>query len=171
MLDTQGIKFNDMQLDPKHRSTFLDQFDPINRGNYCTTGTFYIEQLLMSINSYLKESEKNDGYSVLIKKMLIFLDRTQANDILDNRNYIILNTSAQIRNTLHNNGYAGRDYKIIIDGQIYPIVKGQRLEWTGWPTLYKIFDALIELLNDIFGNNKIKNIRFIPELYRSEQGI
>jgi hypothetical protein len=39
LLDSQQqIKFNNKVLDAKHRSTFLDQFDTINRANYCTTG-------------------------------------------------------------------------------------------------------------------------------------
>ena len=169
-MESQEIKFNDHVLDAKHRLTFLDQCDTINRGNYCTTGMFYTEQLLMSINSYLKEYDENDGYSTLTKKLLIFLGYSEANNILDNRNYVILNTPAQIRNTLHNNGYAGRDFKIIIDGEICHIIKGQQLERTGWATLYKIFEALIELLNEILDNNKIENIKYIPELYKSEQG-
>jgi len=172
LLESQQIKFNEKTLDAKHRLTFLDQFDTINRANYCTTGIFYTEQLLKSINVKMGINAARDKYWNITKNLLVYLEPSlTSDDIKDNRNHLILNTPAQIRNTLHNNGYAGMEFDIVVDERILSFKKGQLLVGTGWITLYKIFGALTELLLEILNNPKIRNIRDIPELYPSEQGI
>jgi hypothetical protein len=188
MLDSQErIKFNDKVLDVKHRSTFLDQFDTINRANYCTTGIFYTEQLLKSINVKIGKHLSRNGYWNITRDLLFFLDPSltkslakslkkanyikMKNDIIKkDKNHLILNTPAQIRNTLHNNGYTNKDFDVIIDNMLISIKKDKQLVGTGWITLCKVFDALVELLLEILHNPKIEGIRYIPELYKSEQG-
>ena len=192
LLDSQQqIKFNDKELDAKHRSTFLDQFDTINRANYWTTGIFYTEQLLKSINVKIDKHLSRDGYWNITRDLLFYLEpslgksliksQTKSlkanyikikNDIIkSDKNHLILNTPAQIRNTLHNNGYTNKDIDIIVDNKLISIKEHEQLVSTGWITLCKVFDALIELVLVILHNPKIERIKHIPELYKSEQGI
>ncbi len=172
LLDSKEIKLNENVLNAKHRLTFLDQFDTINRANYCTTGIFYTEQLLKSINVNLGINTAQDKYWDITKKLLIYLDPSLTNtDIRNNRDHLILNTPAHIRNSLHNNGYVGRDLSIVVDGIKRSFREGAQIVGTGWITLYDIFDALINLLLKILHNTKISNVSNIPELYQSEQGI
>ena len=189
LLDSQEqIKFNDKALDDKHRSTFLDQFDTINRANYSTTGIFYTEQLLKSINVTIGKHLSRDGYWNITRDLLFYLDPSltesltkslkkpnyikMKNDIIKNdKNHLILNTPAQIRNTLHNNGYTNKDFDIVVNDKLISVKKDKQLVGKGWMTLCKVFDALIELLLVILYNPKIEKIKRIPELYKSEQGI
>jgi hypothetical protein len=188
LLDSkEQIKFNDKVLDAKHRSTFLDQFDTINRANYCTTGIFYTEQLLKSINVKIGKHLSRDGYWNITRDLLFYLDPSltesltkslkkgnyikMKNEIIKNdKNHLILNTPAQIRNTLHNNGYTNKDFDIIVNNKLISVKKDKQLVGTGWITLCKVFYDLIELLLVILHNPKIKRIKHIPELYKSEQG-
>lgn len=186
----EQIKFNNKVLDAKQRPTFLDQFDTINRANYCTTGSFYTEQLLKSINVKIDKHLSRDGYWNITRDLLFYLEPSlgksllksqtkslkanyikMKNDIIkSDKNHLILNTPAQIRNTLHNNGYTNKDFDIIVDNKIISIKEHEQLAGTGWITLCKVFDALIELVIAILHNPKIARIKRIPELYKSEQG-
>ncbi len=151
LLDSKEIRFNDHVLDAKHRSTFLDQFDTINRANYCTTGIFYTEQLLKSINVKIDKHLSRDGYWNITRDLLFYLEPSLAksliksqtkslkanyikmkNDIIKNdKNHLILNTPAQIRNTLHNNGYTNKDFDIIVDNKLISIKEHEQLVGTG----------------------------------------
>jgi hypothetical protein len=81
----------------------------------------------------------------------------------------VLNAPAQVRNSLHNNGYAGFNFEITLRGRTYNFIKDQQVKFTGWDNLYIFFDELLDVLIEIINNPAVQKINNVPHtstLYR-----
>jgi hypothetical protein len=142
---------------------YLLQHDTTNRASYCTKAMFDTECLLASMVGCLGSDPKAKYYE-LTEHLLLCLDikdKTFGN-LRDHHYYKVLNAPAQIRNSLHNNGYGGYDFKVTLRGRSYKFTKGQQVTFTGWDNLYIFFDELLDVLVEIINNPAIQNISKIP---------
>lgn len=156
MLNGNDTKINRyMTLNPQSRIQYLVQHDTINRISYVTKTMFDVEDFIKELAKGLKKPAKGKYYE-FTKKFLKDLD------IYFEQKYKILNAPYQIRNSLHNNGYAYHNFDISLRGRLYKFVKGQQITFTGWNDLYFFFDELTDLLFEITKNPKVKHISLIP---------
>jgi hypothetical protein len=145
-----------MTFVPEDRIQYLLQHDTINRSSYCTKAMFDTEVLLASLASCLGLNPERKYYK-LTNQLLSHLYVTDYE-----KDYKALNAPAQIRNSLHNNGYAGYDFEACLGGRSYRFIKGQQITFTGWDNLYIFFDALLDALVKIIDNPIIQKISKIP---------
>ena len=75
----------------------------------------------------------------------------------------ILNVPADIRNSLHNNGYhVENDFEVTIRGKFYKFEKGKKVMLAGWNNLYIIFDELLNVIEIIIESPQVKQLPKIP---------
>jgi hypothetical protein len=142
-----------MILTPEDWIQFLLQCDTVNRASYCTKAMFDVEYFLASIRSSAKSASTfNKHYFNFTKDLLLYID------INDEHTHKVLNAPAQLRNSLHNNGYADHDFEVTLRGITYKFSKGKQVGSSGWSTIYVFFDELVNVLVEIIENPKVKNI-------------
>lgn len=151
-----------MKLTPNDRVQFLLQFDTLNRANYLTHGMFEVENFLKSLKDGLG-IQSTEGYYKFTEKLLAHLS------ITDTKKHKILNLPAQVRNSLHNNGYSTRDFEIELRRNTYKIEQGKQINFSGWDHMYIFFDELLDVLVEIIDNPIMKNISKIPHNSMYEQ--
>jgi len=162
MLDEKDTKIkNYMNLNPKSRIQYLSQHDTINRISYVTKVMFDVEDFIKTIMKGI-EKPPHGKYYQFTKDLLTELQ------INDTQSHKILNAPYQIRNSLHNGGYAYHDFEIKLRGNQYNFIKGEQLKFTGWNHLYIFFDELIDLLITIVNKSEIQKIQSIPHNYMPE---
>jgi len=156
MLNEKDTKIkNYMNLNPRSRIQYLSQHDTINRISYVTKVMFDVEDFIKTIMKGIEKSPHGKYYQ-FTKDLLTEL---QINDIQSHK---ILNAPYQIRNSLHNGGYAYHDFEIKLRDNQYNFIKGEQLKFTGWNHLYIFFDELIDLLITIVSKPEIQKIQSIP---------
>jgi len=79
--------------------------------------------------------------------------------------HLILNAPYQLRNSLHNNGYAYHDFKVTLQNNNYIFEKGKQIKFTGWNHLYIFFDEFTEFIIEIINSPIVKKISKIPHTY------
>jgi hypothetical protein len=143
-----------MKLTPCSRIQFLLQYDTINRACYCTKVMFDVENFLSNVTDKLglKPTKK---YSAII-------DELSRNKVINNNEKQVLTVPAKIRNTLHNNGYAGRNFKGTVRGVLFNFKEGELITNTGWHNLYIVFDELVNVLTTIIESPSVQRIPKIP---------
>lgn len=155
MLDKQDKKISKyMNLNPRSRTHYLSQHDTINKIGYITKVMFDVEVFIKNIMKGLEKPAKGkyfDFTKQLLKNLNMYTEQ----------NHKILNALYQLRNSLHNNGYAYHDFNITLRTRKYSFEKGKRIEFTGWDDLYIFFDELTDILIDIVKNLKLQKIGLI----------
>jgi len=155
-----------MILTPNDRIQFLSQFDTLNRANYITHAMFEIENFLKSLMNGLGIAPaRHDGYYKFTKQLLTHLNVT------DVQKHRILNLPAQVRNSLHNNGYPTDDFEITLSGNLYRITTGERIDFAGWNHMYIFFDELLDVLVEIIENPTMQTVTAIPHTSMYDQHI
>lgn len=145
-----------MTMNSANRTQFLAQYDTINRATFCAKAMFDVEHFLRLSAKGLQLSLQNNNYGTLADELL----RTVG--IITSDSLLIMKNVAHIRNSLHNNGYAGYDFVMLVGSNRYSFTKGQQVNYTGWDSLYIMFDQLIDKLVDIINSKKLKSINTIP---------
>jgi hypothetical protein len=145
-----------MTMDSANRTKFLAQYDTINRAAFCTKAMFDVEHFLRLLAKGLQLALQNNNYGTLADEVLRSVGLTTSDSLL------ILKNIAHIRNSLHNNGFVGYDFVILIGSNRYSFTKGQQVYYTGWDNLYIMFDKLIDTLVEIINSKKLKSIKIIP---------
>jgi hypothetical protein len=145
-----------MTMNSANRTQFLAQYDTINRATFCSKAMFDVEHFLRFSAKGLQLSLQNNNYGTLADELLRTVGITTSDSLL------IMKNIAHIRNSLHNNGYAGYDFVMLVGSNRYSFTKGQQVYHTGWDSLYVMFDKLINKLVEIINSKKFKSIKIIP---------
>ena len=146
------------KLVPTDGIQFLLQFDMLNRSSYCTNAMFHVERFLNVIGSRIGV-DKGSYYSYT-KNLLSRLN------MYDDDKFKTLNAPAQIRNSLHNNGYPDRDFEVTIRGRLFKFVKSKPIIYTGWDSLYIFFDELLNIIIEITDKHALRKI---PKIKRTSE--
>lgn len=155
LLNSESIRIAKyMNLTPESRKQFLLQYDTINRSSYCTKAMFDVEKFLSDVVDHLGLTPKRK-YSVIV-------DELSRINMIDSNEKQVLTVPAEIRNTLHNNGYAGRDFMGTVRGVPFNFVRGTQVRFAGWNNLYIVFDELVDVLTKIIENPSVQRIPKIP---------
>ncbi len=145
-------------LDAIPRLQFLTSYNQISRMSFLTKFMFGVEDFLKSLMRATNNTF-DDGYYKMTQNILNFLD------LNDTQNHKILNAPAQIRNSLHNGGFASYDFEITIKDKTFKFIRGQKIDFANWNTIYMIVDELINLIKIIIKNKKISKINIISSNY------
>lgn len=145
-----------MTMNSANRAQFLAQYDTINRATFCTKAMFDVEHFLRLSARTLQVSLKNNKYGTLVDELLGTVGIKTSDSLL------IMKNIAHLRNSLHNNGFAGYDFVILVGSNRYSFTKGQQVYYTGWDNLYIMFDKLIDKLTEFINTKKLKAIKTIP---------
>ena len=157
LLKSDNIKISkNVSLTPNDRIQFLLQYDTLNRASYCTNAMFQVEHFLNVTGS--KIGVEKDGYYSYTRRLLYRLN------IYDDNKFKTLNAPAQIRNSLHNNGCPDRDFEVTIRGRLYKFVKSKPIIYTGWGSLYILFDELLNIMIEITDKHALRKI---PKIKRT----
>src|SRR6266481_218470 len=106
MLDVNDKKISRyMEIDSKTRILYLFTHDKLNRIAYVTSTMFYVEDFMKNLMRGIQKPPKGK-YFEFTKDFLNHLG------ITDPQKHKILNVPYQLRNSLHNNGYAYHDFDI-----------------------------------------------------------
>jgi len=159
MLDESDKKIaNYLKLPEKGKIQVLVAFDIFNRITYTTQFMFQVEDFIKNLLKALNEPPKNRYYEFtkqFLKKIKKFRDQS----------WRILVAPSQLRNSLHNNGFAYDDFFIRLKGKDYRFIKGQRIDCGGWDTLFIFLNNLVDILVDGIKSEKLEAIKFIPHTY------
>lgn len=136
-----------LMMDDIPRLQFLFSYNQITRMSFLTKFMFDIEDFLKSIMA-ASGNPMDDGYYVMTEKLLKLLD------LYDKQNHGILNAPAQIRNSLHNGGFASYDFEVIIKEKTFKFKRGERIVFASWDNIYLILDELVNLIKIIIKNKK-----------------
>ena len=95
---------------------------------------------------------------------------------MDKNNLNILNTGAQIRNSLHSNGihhgYKGADFHSNLKGVQYDFINGQKVSCASFPHIAHALESSVEILDKIYSTPDLKSHSFlIPDAYAIEIGL
>jgi hypothetical protein len=162
-----------MTLARTDRIQYLLQHDTINRSSYCTKAMFDTEYFLASIADRLGLDSNKTKYYKLTEQLLLRLKikGMERDNIKDHKYYKVLNAPAQVRNSLHNNGYAGFNFEITLRGRTYNFIKDQQVKFTGWDNLYIFFDELLDVLIEIINNPAVQKINNVPHTSTFYRGV
>ena len=88
----------------------------------------------------------------------------------------VLNTGAQIRNSLHSNGihhgYRGNNFHSELEGVEYEFIDGQKVSCASYPHIAHSLECSVEILDDIFSAREVKShTSLIPDTYASIIGL
>lgn len=144
--------------DPNFKGRYLLQHDQFNRIAYATKAMFEVE-------IYVKILMKGIGKPAKGQYFKFTKDFLKNLGISESQKHKIINAPYQLRNSLHNNGYAYYDFDITLRGTRYLFEKDKQLNFTGWNHLYIFFDELTDLLIEITHNPVIENTANFPHTY------
>lgn len=144
-----------LNLTPNDRFQFLSQYDTINRVGYITKAMFEVEYFIASLDKGL-DLTLSPKYYYLTVGLLRHLG------IKSKHKENVLNAPAHLRNSLHNNGFAGRDFKVTMRGKSYKFTKDKIIKFGGWTAIYIFTDELIDVLVKIIDDPRVKAVRNIP---------
>lgn len=147
-------------MNPANRTHFLAQYDTINTATFCAKAVFDVEHFLRLSANGLQLAVRNNNYGTLVDELLRTARITTSDSCLIMKNIV------HIRNSLHNNGYAGYGFVMLVGSNRYFFTKGQQVKYTGWDSLYIMFDQLIDKLVEIINSKKLKTVKTI--LHSSE---
>jgi hypothetical protein len=145
-----------MTMNSANRTQFLAQYDTINRAAFCTKAMFDVEHFLRLLAKGLQIALQNNKYGTLADELLRSVGLSTSDNLLTIKNI------ADIRNSLHNNGFASYDFVILVGSNRYSFTMGQQVYYTGWDNLYIMFEQLIDKLVEIINSKKLKSIKIIP---------
>lgn len=160
MLDPNDTRLGKYVInpDPKTRVQYLVTHDKFNRISYSTNTMFWVEDFIKNLMKGLQIQPKGK-YFDFTKDLLKFLG------ITDPQKHLILNAPYQLRNSLHNNGYAHHDFSILLRGNQYSFEKGKQIRFAGWNHLHIFFDELVDLLIEVVKNPSVEKITTISHTY------
>jgi hypothetical protein len=144
-----------LNLTPNDRIHFLSQYDTINRASYITKAMFEVEYFLSSLN-------KGMNLNLSPKYYKLTKDLLQHRGIRSKHKHNVLNAPAHLRNSLHNNGFARYNFKMMMRDKSYKFTKGKMVRFGGWGDIYIFIDELLDVLVKIIDNPKVKAVKSIP---------
>jgi len=139
-----------MNLNSNDRTQFVLEYDTINKSSYLLLAMFEVEVFLKDIARSMGFSDKGN-FSEFSKNFL------QKISYWDQYRFDVLNTPAQIRNSLHNGGYPTKNFQSTIRNRNYKLVSGKAIDVFSWEDIYTLLDELIDVLVDIIDNTQVAN--------------
>ena len=140
--DTKSVR---LMGDALHKSTKL---------SLILLGQFQIENCIVNICKALGVKTKSIGFYNKASALLNHLGLSPSK--LD-----ILNTSAQIRNSLHSNGihygYKGADFRSKLKGVQFQFIDGQKVSCATFPHIAHALECSVEVLDEIFSVHQLKS--------------
>lgn len=159
MLDDRDRRISNYLMLPRvRRIEVLGAFDIFNRTTYTTQFMFQVEDFIKNLLKALNEPLKGKYYE-FTKQFLKTISK------FSEQSWKVLVAPSQLRNSLHNNGFAYDDFFISLEGKDYRFTKGQRIDCGGWDALFIFFNNLVDILIDGIESEKLKAIKFIPHTY------
>ncbi|MCH7821839.1 MAG: hypothetical protein IIA07_07470 [Proteobacteria bacterium] len=132
-------------------------------------GQFQIENCIANICNAIGVESNTMGFYNKADALLSHCGFDQ--DELD-----ILNTGAQIRNSLHSNGihhgYRGGNFHSELKGVQYDFIDGQKVSCASFPHIAHALECSIEVLDEIFSARQVKaHTSLIPDAYAMTIGL
>jgi hypothetical protein len=126
-------------------------------------GQFQIENCIVNIGNALGIKSKSPGFYNKANALLTHLG-------LDKSKLDILNTGAQIRNSLHSNGihhgYKGADFNSNLKGVQYDFIDGQKVSCASFPHIAHALECSVEIIDEIYSTPLLKAYTsLIPDAY------
>jgi hypothetical protein len=142
---------------PQDLTTFIAQYDTINRGNFCTRIMFDVDNLLSRIADKIHLKIIGSGFVPMIRAFSSTLG-------LNEEQFRILVAPALFRNASHNNGYhrRGEEFDLTIRSATFHIKKDQPVSGFTWVNMAILFEELYGVIERIIGHDKVKAEPFIP---------
>lgn len=77
----------------------------------------------------------------------------------------VLNTMAQLRNSLHQSGIhtSSYEFEIELENILFKFETGKRIQQASWKHFTIIANAMLDIFYEIFSSNKITNLPFISK--------
>jgi len=126
-------------------------------------GQFQIENCIVNICTAIGVKSKSMGFYNKANALLTHLG-------LGSSRLDILNTGAQIRNSLHSNGihhgYKAVDFHSNLKGVQYDFIDGQKVSCATFPHIAHALECSVEVLDEIFSAPQLKSYpSLIPDTY------
>lgn len=126
-------------------------------------GQFQIENCIVNIGNAIGIRSQSMGFYNKANALLSCLG-------LEQTKLEILNTGAQIRNSLHSNGihhgYNGSDFHSNLKGVQYDFIHNQKVSCASFPHIAHALECSVEVLDEIFSTSQLKqHASLIPDAY------
>lgn len=126
-------------------------------------GQFQIENCIVNIGNALNVNSNSMGFYNKANALLTHLG-------LHSSRLDILNTGAQIRNSLHSNGmhhgYNGADFHSNLKDVQYDFVDGQKVSCASSPHIAHALECSVDVLDEIYSTHQMKSYSsLIPDAY------
>jgi len=156
------------QIDMKSVQLMGNSLHKTSKLSLILLGQFQIENCIVNIGNALGVKSKSRGfYNKADALSYIGIDKNKLN---------ILNTGAQIRNSLHSNGihhgYKGTDFHSNLKGVQYDFINGQKVSCASFPHIAHALECSVEILDEIYSTPDLKSYSsLIPDTYAMEIGL
>jgi hypothetical protein len=111
---------------------------------------FDVEYFLKSISNRLG-LETNGKYYNITRALVSHLG-------MNEQDFKILNAPAQLRNALHNSGFASFNFEVALQGREYKFEEGKKVTFSGWDNIHIMFSELLGTLTNILENVIVQQI-------------
>ncbi len=142
------------QVDTKSVQLMGDSLHKTSKLSLILLGQFQIENCIVKIGNALGIKTQSIGFYNKANALLSYLCLAPIR--LD-----ILNTGAQIRNSLHSNGihhgYKGADFHSNLKGVQYDFIDGQKVSCATFPHITHALECSLEVLDEIFSAPQLKS--------------
>ncbi len=151
------------QVDTKSVQLMGDSLHKTSKLSLILLGQFQIENCIVNIGNALGVKTQSIGFYNKANALLSYLGLAPIR--LD-----ILNTGAQIRNSLHSNGihhgFKGSDFHSNLKGVQYDFIDGQKVSCASFPHIAHALECSVEVLDEIYSTPQVKDYpSLIPDAY------
>ena len=157
------------KVDGKSVQLMGDSLNKTSKLSLILLGQFQIENCIANICNALGVESNSMGFYNKADALLSHCGLGQ--DELD-----VLNTGAQIRNSLHSNGihhgYRGSNFHSELNGVHYDFTDGQKVSCASYPHIAHALECSLEVLDDVFSAREVKShASLIPDAYAAMIGL
>ena len=142
------------QVDTKSVRLMGDSLHKTSKLSLILLGQFQIENCIENICNALGVKSKSIGFYNKANALLTHLG-------LGSSRLDILNTGAQIRNSLHSNGihhgYKGADFRSNLKGVQYDFIDGQKVSCATFPHIAHALECSVGVLDEIYSAPQLKS--------------
>ena len=158
-----------IQVDTKSVQLMGDSLHKTSKLSLILLGQFQIENCIVNICNALGVEANSMGFYNKANALLTHLG-------LDPNRLDILNTGAQIRNSLHSNGihhgYRGTDFHSNLNGIQYDFINEQKVSCASFPHIAHALECSVEVLDEIYSAPQLQSYpSLIPDTYATIIGL
>ena len=151
------------QADDKSAQLMGNSLHRTSKLSLMLLGQFQVENCIVNIGNALNVKSKSMGFYNKANALLTHLG-------LDSSRLDILNTGAQIRNSLHSNGihhgYNRTDFRSTLKDVQYEFIDAKKGSCASYPHIAHALDCSVEVLDEIYSTSEIKSYSsLIPDAY------